>query len=209
MRLAARIVGLPINKSGTGKVGESKFMRRIATLILASLLLVSVGRCEVPTVNLPLDLRQANWVGESGEGSCVHAAIVNLLRWQQEYAEADHWHDTYANGEYADDSWNYGDNLARKFNSEGVPYAYTVEGDVKFLEWAISTRRGAGITVKGGRHMVVLVYLDNEKAGLLDSNDVSHVIYVDRDRLIAEWQNSHGWAVTTLYSPAPPLPVRK
>jgi hypothetical protein len=180
-------------------------------VILGMLLVLTstVACAEVPVVNLPIELREENWRGPNGEGSCVHATMVMLLRWQQQYQLAGHWRQTYSDGEYADDSWNPGSNLARKFDAENVRYAYTTEGDVEFLKWAIRTRRGAGITVKGGRHMVALVHLDDKTAGLLDNNDITKVIYVDAERLISEWKNSHGWAVTPIYTPAPPLPVRK
>ena len=37
---------------------------------------------EYPTVNLEHALRQANWIGSQGEGSCVHATMIMLFRWQ-------------------------------------------------------------------------------------------------------------------------------
>ena len=42
---------------------------------------------EYPTVNLPVALRQANWRGNQGEGSCVHALMISLFRWQGRYAK--------------------------------------------------------------------------------------------------------------------------
>jgi hypothetical protein len=36
---------------------------------------------ERPTVNVPVALRQANWTS-NGSGSCVHATMISLLRWQ-------------------------------------------------------------------------------------------------------------------------------
>lgn len=180
--------------------------------LIALLLFAAPAFAEVPTVNLPKALRQANWsVWTQGrqEGSCVHAAIVNLFNWQQQYERADKWLHTNGGGEYADDTWNQGENLARKFDAAGIPYAYTTKGDVEFLEWAVATRRGCGVTVMGGRHMVVLVGLDKDFAWLLDTNQIDQFIRVDRKRFIAEWQASHGWAVTPIYTPTPPLPVRK
>jgi len=56
---------------------------------------------EYPTVNLPRALRQANWRGNEGEGSCVHASMISLFRWQGRYATADYWRRTYGNGEWA------------------------------------------------------------------------------------------------------------
>ena len=154
---------------------------------------------ERPIVNVPMALRQENWVGDQREGSCVHATMISLFRWQGRYNIANKWRQTYANGE-----WPIG--LASKFDREGVRYAYTDKGDVAFLEWAISTRRGCGITIMGGAHMVALVHLDANWACLLDNNNVSKYKWVPRRTLIAEWKASHGWAVVPIYTPAAPLP---
>ncbi len=40
------------------------------------------AKIEYPTVNLPISLRQSNWLGNKNEGSCVHATMISLLRWQ-------------------------------------------------------------------------------------------------------------------------------
>lgn len=161
---------------------------------------------EYPTVNLPVSLRQRNWIGNQGEGSCVHATIVNLFRWQGRYAMANYWRRTYGNGEVADKSWDARSNLAEKFDREGVRYAYTTRGDLRFLQWACETRRGCGVTVMGGRHMVALVHFDDKWAGILDTNNIKRITWVPRETFVAEWQNSNGWAVTPVYAPAPPLP---
>lgn len=156
-------------------------------------------KIERPTVNLPLALRQSNWIGNQREGSCVHATMISLLRWQGRYNTADYWRRTYGNGEEPDD-------LAAKLDREKVRYAYVTNGDVKFLEWACRTRRGCGITVMGGAHMVALVHLDSQWAAILNNNNVSRFIWVPRATLIAEWKASYGWAVTPVYTPAAPLP---
>jgi len=156
-------------------------------------------KTEYPTVNLPVLLRQANWTGNQKEGSCVHATMISLLRWQGRYHAADYWRRHYGNGEWPED-------LAAKFDREGVRYAYVTNGDVRFLDWACSTRRGCGVTVMGGKHMVALVHFDAEWAGILDNNDINTITWVPRDTLVAEWQNSNGWAVAPVYNPAPPLP---
>ena len=93
-------------------------------------------------------------------------------------------------------------------DANGIRYAYVTNGDVNFLEWACSTRRGCGIIVRGGVHMVALVHLDSEWACLLDNNSVSKFIWVPRETLIAEWKASYGWAVTPVYTPAAPLPAK-
>lgn len=155
---------------------------------------------EYPTVNLPYALRQRNWIGDQHEGSCVHATMVSLFRWQGRYATANYWRRSYSNGEWAG-------NLAQKMDREGIRFAYTVgQGDVRFLEWACRTRRGCGVTVMGGRHMVALVHLDDQYAGILDNNDTTKIIRVPRETFIAEWINSNSWGIATVYSPVPPLP---
>lgn len=175
-------------------------------------LLVLVAGCEVaentgnravkterPVVNVPLALRQSNWLGSQHEGSCVHASMISLFRWQGRPGTAHYWRRTYGNGEWPED-------LAAKFDREGIRYAYVTNGDVKFLEWTCKTRRGCGITIMGGAHMVALVHLDANWAGILDNNRVEKIIWIPRETLIAEWKASYGWAVTPIYTPAAPLP---
>lgn len=163
------------------------------------------ARKEYPVVNLPPALRQKNWLGSKGEGSCVHATMVSLFRWQGRFAMAEYWRRNYGNGEYADYTWNAGGGLAAKFDKAGVRYAYTVAGDVEFLKWACTTRRGCGVTVMGGRHMVALVHFDDEWAGILDNNSTDKIIWVPSQQFVSEWKNSNGWAVTPVYTPSPPL----
>lgn len=169
-----------------------------------------VARKEYPTVNLPVLLRQKNWLGSKQEGSCVYATFISLLRWQGRYATANYFRTHYGNGEYADKTWNpEGGGLAEKLEKEGIRFAYVTDGDVAFLEWACTTRRGCGVTVMGGRHMVALVHFDSEWAGILDNNDTERIHWVPREQFLAEWQNSNGWAVTPVYTPAPPLETVK
>jgi len=185
------------------------------SLLVALVLCISLAGCEGnfnpvqpvkpavnkerPLVNIPMALRQENWIGSQREGSCVHATMISLMRWQGRIHLANKWRRMYANGE-----WPTG--LAFKFDREGVRYAYTDKGDVKFLEWASRTRRGCGITVMGGAHMVALVHLDDKWACLLDNNSISKYKWVPRETMIAEWKASHGWAVTPIYTPAAPKP---
>ena len=155
---------------------------------------------EFPTVNLEQAFRQSNWVGSEGEGSCVHASMISLFHFQGRHDLAEKWVRTYENGE-----WPEG--LAAKFDKQGVRYAYTSgRNDVPFLEWACQTRRGCGVTVKGGKHMICLVHLDDKWAGLLDCNKVNEIRWVSRKTFLNEWFNSNSWAVTPVYSPPPPRP---
>lgn len=185
---------------------------RLKRLLFALALVVSVAGCEVvvdvgkrvvrkerPAANIPTALRQSNWHGPRGQGSCVHAAMISLFRWQGRLKTADYWRRTYGDGEWPE-------NLAARFDREGIRYAYVTNGDVRFLEWACRTRRGCGITVLGGAHMVTLVHFDDKWAAILDNNKVERFIWVPRETLIAEWKASNGWAVAPIYTPAAPLP---
>ncbi len=190
--------------------------------LLFALMLVCVG-CEMeppflaplppeppiarPVVNVPRALRESNWLGPQREGSCVHAAIVNLLRAQRMFARADWWRSHNGDGE-----WD--ERLASKLDAAGIKYTYTSEhGNVGFLEWACDpihgTRRGCGVTVEGGRHMVCLMHLDDKWAGILDSNSTDAIIWVPRETFIAEWLNSNSWAVAIVGTPAPPRPAKQ
>lgn len=158
-----------------------------------------VIREERPTVNVPEALRQINWAARNGDGSCTWASTITLLHWQGQYELARWLRRNYSGGEYPS-SWMV------KADRAGLRYALTRDGDVSFLEWAMQTRRGAAVVVRGGAHMVNLVHLDEEWAGLVDNNAPSKVKWLKRDRFIAEWQSSNGWALTPVYSPAAPLP---
>jgi len=165
---------------------------------------------EKPTVNIPSELRQGNWIGRQGEGSCVHASFISLLRWQGRYNTANYWRNHYGNGECPG-------HFASLLNRNNIRFAYVTNGDVKFLEWACRTRRGCAITVLRGKHVVTLVHFDEddyddttqEYAAILDNNNPTRYIWMPRDTLISEWRSSYGWAVTPVYSPAAPLPNSK
>lgn len=153
---------------------------------------------EVPVFNLPPPLREQNW----GGGSCVHASWVMLLRWQGHQEYADWWRRSYAGGE----TWY---SFTETVEANGLRWAGTYEQyDVAFLEWAIRTRRGCMVTCMGGRHMVVLCHLDQEWAGILDNNDIGTIHWVPRDKFLKEWRESYSWAMTPVYTPAPPLEVQ-
>lgn len=152
-----------------------------------------------PAVNVPPEYRQENWPGSEGMGSCVHASIITLFNWQGKFEIADRWKRNYENGEWPED-------MAEKLDREGVRWAATTDGDVSFLEWACRTRRGCGVTVMGGAHMVTLVHLDSKWAAILDNNSISEFVWYSREEFISEWKSSRGWALTPVYSPPAPLP---
>jgi hypothetical protein len=154
---------------------------------------------ELPAVDIPTDWRRQNWA-PYGEGSCVHASLVMLFHWQARHDLGDWWEANYHSGEYPE-------RLAQRLEAAGVTFAETRDGDVKFLEWALRTRRGAAVTVQGGRHMVLMVHLDAERAGILDNNAPHTIQWRPRADFLREWQASgHRWGVTPVYAPPPVSP---
>jgi hypothetical protein len=155
---------------------------------------------ETPVANLPISLRQRNWLSPSGQGSCTHATIVSALRWQCRPHSADNWRATHSGGETPQ-------SLGAQLDAEGIRYTETLnKTDVAFLEQATLTRRGCLVTVMGGRHAVFLAGLDDQFAYLIDNNAPDELQIVERQTFIAEWQNSFSWGLCLLYSPASPLP---
>jgi hypothetical protein len=153
---------------------------------------------ELPTVNLEHALRQQNWRGDQGEGSCVYASMVMLFRWQGRFDIADRWRK-----EHGDGTGYF--SLADEMDKEDIKYAYTWrKKDVAFLEWACNTRRGCGVTVTQGSHMVCLVYIDSKKVGILDNNTPEKIIWRDREGFLKEWFEAYSWAVVPLMGTVPP-----
>jgi hypothetical protein len=154
---------------------------------------------DVRLLDIPLAYRRKNWTGNRGQGSCVHAAFVHLLHWQGQHDMAEWWAAHHANGETAD-------SMATKLEATGLRFAETRSGDEAFLEWAIRTRRGAGVVVQNGAHMVNLVGLTRQTAQILDSNSPDQIQQRPRDEFVREWKESGGWAVTPVFPPLPPDP---
>lgn len=173
-------------------------------LICALLILTSIPACsnysvyyDKPVMNIPPGLRQPNW---GRYGSCVHASLIMLLRWQNQNALASSW--PYSEGEYYT-------RFCERLDRAGIKYASTFEKkDVSFLEWAVRTRRGCMVDCQNGRHMIILVDLDRTHATLLDNNNVKKFKKVPRDKFLKEWFNAQSWALTVVYAPPPP-PIKR
>jgi hypothetical protein len=174
-------------------------MLKINLLLLLLLILAPNGVfAQQPNIDLPHSIRQENWVGDQGEGSCVHATTVMLFRYQRQYELADYWKKSYQNGE----TWP---GLIAKMERLKVKWAGTYnQKDVKFLEWAMRTRRGCMVTTQNAAHMILLVHLDKDRAGIIDNNDPGRVIWKSRSQFLAEWYASNSWALTPVYTPPPP-----
>ncbi len=185
-------------------------MRHIAALTAIACLTLAFMEVPLPNatsatgdsiISVPVTLRQKNW---TKGGSCVHASMMVLFRWMGRPDIAKMWGEKYNGGEY----WY---TLEAKLRAEKIDYASTHgQEDVSFLEWAMRTRRGCiAVTTVGnkpedaGNHMLTLVELDETRAGYIDSNDISKVLYMPRDKFIKLWIYSGSWACTPLLSPPP------
>lgn len=155
---------------------------------------------ESPVVNLPVALRQRNWLSPALEGSCTHATTVMLFRWQNMPNTAEWWRQNHSGGETPQ-------SLCADLDAAGIRYVMTVnERDVAFLEWAVKNRRGCGVTVMGGRHFVLLADITDTQVAVIDNNDPENVIWHDRETFLTEWFNSNSWALVPVYSPIPERP---
>jgi len=150
---------------------------------------------ELPTVNLPRELREWNW----GGGSCVHASNVMQLRWANNLELAKWWRQTYSGGE----SYN---GLTAKLRKAKIPYYATASGDVSVLDRCIAERRGAVIFYYPN-HSILLVHIDAERAIVLDNNRIDRFIEIPRATFIRNWKGYGGVAIVPqIGSPAPPIP---
>lgn len=168
---------------------------------------------EIPASNLPLPLRQKNWVDARGSGSCVIASTVYHFRWMGQPQIADYFRKTYAGGQT--------DTSIRKFwRAAKIPYACTGDiqndkdadmayGDPEFLEWASRTRRGAIIWYFDSHCVTFCGFskIDRQEFALLcDNNRVEKFIRIPKRQFLTNWRGYGGFACTALLPPAPRLP---
>lgn len=147
-------------------------------------------------MDLPKELREKNYAG----GSCVHASTEMVLRWQGFEELADWWRQQYSGGEYAG-------GLIGKFNKANLQFAYTTDGEESFLEWVSRTRRGAVIFYKPMHSICFCGYDTSGNAILLDNNHIDRYEKVPKETFLRNWKNRYrGFALTPVYSPAPPTP---
>jgi len=150
---------------------------------------------EHPAVNLPLELRMKNRNG----GSCYWVSLESVAQWQHRPDIAAHIRSTYRGGASTGD-------LTGMAKREDYHYAYCTDGDIRFLEWACRTRRGAAITFFSN-HAITIVDLTDAEAWLCDNNRVGQYIRVPRTEFERRWRGYGGDAVTLLVGPpANPLP---
>lgn len=160
---------------------------------------------ETPVVNLPFELRQKNWVSREGEGSCVHASTSSMLHWQNQFELAKWWRSQYSGGEWSDQ-------LRRRLDAAKIPYAYTERANIKLLDDAHASRRGAIIWWKPSHCCTFVGWAKGTDgktyACILDNNRVQSFEFVERNAFHKAWANFGGFALTTLFDP-PSMPIWK
>lgn len=153
---------------------------------------------EAPPANPHPSLHQRNKTGPQGEGSCVHASLVNHWRWLNRHEIAAKWWATYGDGEYAS-------RLMERLDAAGEKYVYTEKADPRFLDWCSQTRRGAilwwkpshcctfegWVTDKSGKQFAAV--LDNNRPGVYE--------YHEREQFIRGWAGFGGFALSSLSPP--------
>jgi len=143
----------------------------------------------------PLD-RQAIWIDPVTKlGSCVHACLVTLFRYQDREDWALYWRANYSGG-----MWN--STLVEYLEENKIPYRNTFrEDNVAFLEQAMSERIGTIATTMidyPADHMLLLVHLDNCEAAIIDTRTSNAVVWMDREKFLETWFKSDSWATTVL-----------
>lgn len=158
---------------------------------------------EVPKANLPVSLRQKNWVDQRGSGSCVIASSVYHFRWMNRPDVAEFFRRSYAGGQTAQ-------SITEKWRAARIPFECTDEtSDPEFLEWASRTRRGAIIWYFPNHCVTFCGYSTiqgQEYAVLCDNNRVENYIRIPKKQFIRKWRGYGGFACTALLPPAPSLP---
>lgn len=128
--------------------------------------------------------------------SCVHASTVMELRWLHLVSQADQWWLKYRGGESAGPH-------RRKLEACGHKFLMTSNGDERVLEYAIASRRGAGVTW-GGAHMVFFAGRVNGNVVLIDNNAIQRYKTQPWGEFLREWRNCGAWAFVILDGEVPP-----
>lgn len=160
---------------------------------------------DIPTCNLPLELRQKNWLGRQGQGSCVYASLVNHVRWLNLPELADKVRRTYGDGEYET-------RLKQNLDHLGVKYASVSNADPRFLDWCDIERRGAILWWKPSHCCTFVGWVTKpdgrQYAAILDNNRIEGFELTEREQFIRLWAGYGGFALCVLNDPANHIPYR-
>jgi len=156
---------------------------------------------EAPQVSIPAPIRQTNWRGPLGQGSCVYASLTTHTRWQNNFELSD-WCRKQGDGEY-------GDRLKKKLDSIGVKHASTEQASIEFLDWCAATRRGCILWWKPSHCCTFAGYVVRDGVtycAIIDNNQPGTFELTERSQFIRLWAGYGGFGLAVLGSPASPLP---
>ena len=160
---------------------------------------------EVPAINPPYAIRQANWLSPQREGSCVHASLSSCLHWQNQFDLAKQWRSQFSGGEYSD-------RLRQRLDAAGIKYAYTEKANLQLLDDAHSSRRGAVLWWKPNHCCTFCGWAKDQSgtvyATILDNNRTNQYEFVERSEFHRRWAGFGGFALMPLFDPPSP-PVWK
>jgi len=165
-------------------------MIRIVLMLAA---LVPAASAAAQIIVPPPSNRQANY-----GPSCAHAATITMLRWQGQPAMATWWRQTHHGAE------TFG-GLAAKARRAGLRYSVLFDGDLRILDHATATGRGAVIDWsgrRGGHHAVFFCGFDNGMAAIVDPN-TNRLHRFSRDAFLSHWRRCGGRSFMTLYDSSP------
>lgn len=165
-----------------------------------------VAAAEVPPMNLPVQLRQRNWLGPQREGSCVHASLVTTFRWCNQFNLGERWRATYGDGEW--DS-----RLRDRLDAAGVDYVFTVKSDPRFLDAVSLSRRGAILWWKPSHCCTFAGWVrgadGRQYAAIIDNNHPEKIEFTEREQFVRLWSGYGGFALTPVSQPpASSIPYR-
>jgi hypothetical protein len=168
------------------------------------------------TTDLPAELRKAN-ISARGLGCCVfrsgdHAArlqgVEALYGWPEWMVSKG-----IAGGGYPEKVDKLLPQIAKDRGLPVPAYAQHVGGNAEWLELALKTGRMVCVTYDGRddfyrssiAHMVNLVYLDADRACILDNNRVTVYVWMTRAEFLSRWKGTGGgWAWCLLEPPPAP-----
>lgn len=148
----------------------------------------------------PVDLAP-EWRELNTDGSCVHIAYANSMRWLGLHKRADEYRSRYRGGESPGPH-------KRKLDAFGAKYAMTTDGDPKLIEYAIANRRMVAWTDMA-MHYRNLMGRENGQAVLMGNGLQGRKEYqrIPWEQAMRAFNQQGGWAVVCLEGcPSPPTP---
>ncbi len=165
-------------------------MKRIAFSFLIAMMFLSVALTAEAIVIVPTkEMRQKNY-----GPSCLHAAMITMLRWQGLNAQAKWWRHSFRGGESHQAA-------SKKLELAKIRYKATYKSNINVLEYASDRKLGAVIDwgENGGHHAVFFCGFNGRFAAMINPNTNKLHTY-DKARFVAYWKQCGGRALVTLYS---------